>query len=148
MALQGNPSHGDDPDIRVIGSEKFKVTRIVRENKSATEPNRGGNHEGIDRRFAVLVCGRQKVAGNPRYPHPRCHHPGEPASKHMVDRLVRSRAPVELDEDGRRDPHRDVPALGAPQRRPDPLMTAGIASGTGQRRERLRVKDQDGQSAS
>ena len=132
----------------MIGSEDFKVTGIVREDKSATEPNRGGNHQGIDRQFAVPACRRQKVAGDPRYPQPRCDDPSEPASKHMVDRLIRSGAPVELDEDGRRDPHRNVPALGAPQCRSNPLMTAGIVPGTGQRRKRLRVKDQDGQSAS
>ena len=111
----------------------------MRENESSTEPNRGGDHQSIDRQFAVLACRCQKVASDPGYPHPGCNHPSEPASKNMVDRLVRSRASVELDENGRRDAHRNIPALGAPQHRPDPLVTAGIAL--------IAIRDNDGLTA-
>ncbi|MDQ6728112.1 MAG: hypothetical protein M3066_18415 [Actinomycetota bacterium] len=132
----------------MVGSEELKVSRIVGENESAAEPNRCGYHQGVDSQLAVSTCCRQEVAGDPGYPHSRCHHPSESATEHVVDRLVRSRAPVELDEDGRRDAYRVVPALGAPQRSPDPLVTPKVVPGAGEGRQRLGVEDQDGQSAS
>lgn len=68
--------------------------------------------------------------------------------QHVVDRLVRSCAPVQRDEDGRQHGHRLVAAVGGPQRSPKPLVTPSIISGTGQGGQRLGVEDQDGQSAS
>lgn len=143
-----NRSHRRDSDIRVVGGEELEVSRIVGENESATEADGRSYHQGIDRQLAVPAGRRQEVAGDPGDPHPRRHHPSEPATEHLVDRLVGSRTPVELDQDGRRDSHRLVPPLGAPQGSPDPLVTPGIVSRPGEGRERLSVEDQDGQSAS
>lgn len=134
MRDSGDHSDGHDPDIRVIGSEKLKVSRSVGENESAAKPNRSSYYQGADGHVGVPTCCGQEVAGDSRDPHPGCHHSSEPAAKHVVDRLTGSSAPVELDEDGGGDAHRVVPALGAPQRSPDPLVAPGDRFGGGQAR--------------
>ena len=117
----------------MIDSEELKVSRIMGENESAAKPNRGRHNQGVDRQVAVPTCRCQEVPGDPGDPHPRCHHPGEPAAEHVVDRLIRSCPPVELDEDDRWDAYGVVAALGAPQRGSDPLVTQSIGSGAGER---------------
>jgi hypothetical protein len=116
----------------VIGSQKLKVARIVRQNEPTTESNSRGDHEGIDRQLAVTSRHRQEVAGDSGNPHPSCHDPGEPATEDVVNRFVSAGAPVKLDEDGRGDAHRLVPPLSASQRSPDPLVTPGIVPRAGE----------------
>lgn len=132
----------------MIGSENLKVTRIVGKDESPAEANRGGDHQSVDRLLTVTPGGSQKVAGDPGDPHSGRHHTGETPPQDVVDRLVRSRAPVELDENGRRHAHRLASPLGASHRSPYPLVPLVGIPGTRERGQRLAVEDQDGQSAS
>lgn len=132
----------------MIGSENLKVARIVGKDESTAESNRCRDHQSVDRLLLVTSSGGQKMAGDPGDPHSSGHHTGEPPPQDMVDRLVRSRAPVELDENRGRHAHRLVSPLGASQSGPDPLVPLGGIAGTSERGQRLAVEDQDGQSAS
>jgi hypothetical protein len=132
----------------MASTQQFEVSWIVRQDEAPAEPDRRGDHEGVDRQLTPSVDIGEEVPSVAGDECPRRHHADEPLSEHPINRLVMALTSVELDQDSGRNAHRVPPSSGRTQPGPNQLVPAWVLSGMSERRESFAVEDQDGHSAS
>ena len=93
----GTQSDRDDADSRVASAQQFEVSGIVRQDKASAEPDRRGDHKGVDSQLIPSVSIGEKVPGVAGDECPRRHHADEPLSEHTINRFVMALTSVELD---------------------------------------------------
>lgn len=131
-----------DPHRRVAGRQQFEIVRVVGEDQTASEADGGGHHEGVDGHVAATTGIGQKMPGMPGDADPGGDDPGEALGEDVVDGLVKTAAPVQLDEHGGRDAHLLAPPIRRTQRTTDRPMSGRIDVRMGERRESFGVQDQ------
>jgi hypothetical protein len=98
-------SNLNDVNGGVVAAQQLEVARVVREDKSAAQPNCSGHNQGVDRHLAASVGVGEKVTGMPGDTGTGCDHASEPFGEDAVDWLVAPAAPIQLDQDGGGNSH-------------------------------------------
>ena len=137
-------SDRDDADSRVASAQQFETSRIVRQDEASAEPDRRGDHKGVDGQLAPSVGIGEEVSSVAGDKCPGRHHTNEPLGEHPINRFVMALTSVELDQDSGRNAHRVAPSSGRTQPSPNQLVPAWVLSGKSERRESFAVEDQDG----
>src|SRR5205807_6024811 len=90
-------SDRDDADSRVASAQQFETSGIVRQDEASAEPDRRGDHKGVDGQFAPSAGIGEEVSSVAGDKWPRRHHTNELLGEHPINRFVMAPASVELD---------------------------------------------------
>jgi hypothetical protein len=125
----------------VLGGEELEAIGIVSDDHASTESDGGGDDERVDSHLASRSSSTEQVPGNTSHPGAGGHNLGKPPGQDPVDDLVDTATPIQLDEDRRGNPDRDVPGVGTAHGGSHSLVSKLVLMGAGESGDRLTAKD-------
>lgn len=118
-----------------------QIIRIVCQHDATAESDRRGDNQGVNREFASGTDAGEKMSCNPRNPSASGDHLSKALRDDTVYRLVEARAPIQLQQNRRRNPNRRVAAMCAPHCSTNRLMAILVQVRMCQRRDWFRIED-------